>query len=393
MENKIKDDLFWVGVNDNTTELFENLWSLENGISYNSYLINDDKNVLIDTVDIKFAEEFFNNIHSAIGNGKIDYVIINHIEPDHSGSLELLIKKYPEIKIIGNKKTANMLKGFFDIIENVEIVKDGEERNFGNNTLKFYLTSLLHWPETMMTYSLENKILFSGDAFGAYGKIEKNIFDENIDLEEIIDEATRYYSNIVCKYSGPVKKALKKLNDINIEMIAPTHGYLWKNNVKIIIDKYYKWSDFEADKGVVIAYGSMYGNTEKIAYYLKDKLISNGCDKVVIYNMANADLSYVLRDVLKYKFLITGSPTYNSEVFPPVDYMLNSIKHSNIKNRIAGVFGSYSWSSAAVKKINEYYDTIGFEKLNTNIDVFCTPIQNDYANSDAMVDEIMNKMN
>jgi anaerobic nitric oxide reductase flavorubredoxin len=249
---EIKDRIYYVGVNDRTKHLFENLWPLPKGISYNSYLIDDDKVALIDTVDICYSEVYFRKIKSALGDKPIDYLVVNHMEPDHSGSIRWLIRQYPEITIIGNSRTMDMLKGYYGITDNVLAIKDKDELNLGKNTLRFYLTPMIHWPETMMTYVPESKTLFSGDAFGTFGSLDGGVVDSLLNPDWYFDEMIRYYSNIVGKYGSPVQAALAKLSGIDIEVVCSTHGPVWteKENIDKVIALYDKLSKYEADRGV-----------------------------------------------------------------------------------------------------------------------------------------------
>ncbi len=390
---EIKPDIFWVGVNDRHKHLFENLWALDNGVSYNSYLIKDEKNVLIDTVELNFTDVWFSKIESIISNEKIDYVVINHIEPDHSGGLKYLKDKFPDIKIIGNKKTANMLKGFFGFEEDVIIVKDGDTINTGKYNLKFFLTALLHWPETMMTYAEEEKILFSGDAFGAYGTLDGSIFYDELDNDFFDGEAARYYSNIVGKYGGPVQKALKKLSGVDIDIIASTHGPVWRSNLEKILSDYDKWSKFEAEEGVVIAYGSMYGNTKQLADALASDLYKARIKKIKIYDVSKTHLSYILSDIFKYKGLLVGTPTYDGEMFPLIDNLMRAFVRIGIKNRITGGFGSYSWSGGGMKKLIALFKESENLVLETNAEAFCSPDAETFLNTEKMAKEMYEKLN
>jgi len=360
---EIKKDLYYLGVNDRTKALFEGLWPLPKGVSYNSYLLTDEKTALFDTVDICYSDIFFEKLEFALSGKPLDYLVINHMEPDHSGSIGLLRSKYPGIKIVGNSRTLDMVKGFYDLTEGLIQIKDGDELSLGKHNLKFYLTPMVHWPETMITYETIEKIIFSGDAFGTFGTLDGAIVDSGLRPEKYWDEMIRYYSNIVGKYGNPVQKALSKLSEIDIAMICSTHGPIWTlpENIKEVIALYDRLSRYEADNGVVIAYGSMYGHTEQMAETIAVELSKCGIKDIVLHNVSKRELSYVIRDIFKFKGLIIGSPTYNNELFPGVESLISKITGRDIKNRYFGYFGSYSWAGAAVKRLAVFAETSGFE--------------------------------
>ena len=360
---EIKKDLYYVGVNDRTKALFENLWPLPKGVSYNSYLINDEKTALFDTVDICYSDVFFAKLESALDGKPLDYVIINHMEPDHSGSLGLLRSKYPNVQIVGNKRTADMVKGFHNITDGVMVINEGDELSLGHHNLVFYLTPMVHWPETMMTYEKTDKIIFSGDAFGTFGTLDGGITDAQLDPERYYDEMVRYYSNIVGKFGSPVQKALEKLKHLDLNYICSTHGPVWtqKDQIEKIIAIYDKLSKYEGDEGVVIVYGSMYGNTEQMAETIAYELAQQGVKNIIIHNVSKRSHSYIIRDIFKYKGLIVGSPTYNNKLFPEVEYLLSKVEGREMKNRYFGYFGSFTWAGAAVKRLAEFADITKFE--------------------------------
>jgi len=366
---QIKEGIYYVGVNDRTKHLFENLWPLPKGISYNSYLIDDEKVALIDTVDVCYSEVYFRKIRSVLGDKPIDYLVVNHMEPDHSGSIEWLVNRYPDITIIGNNRTMDMLKGFYGITKNILSIKDAEEVKLGKNTLRFYLTPMIHWPETMMTYVPESKTLFSGDAFGTYGSLDGGVVDSQLDPEGYFDEMIRYYSNIVGKYGSPVQTALGKLSGIDIEVFCSTHGPVWteKENIEKVIDLYDKLSKYEADKGLVIAYGSMYGNTEQLAEIIAASAAENGIRNIVMHHVSKSQPSDILRDIFKYRGLIIGSPTYNNQLYPPIESLISALRNRNIKNRLFGYFGGFSWADASLKHLKEFAEEMHF-------DVVCDPV-------------------
>ncbi|HTN68693.1 MAG TPA: FprA family A-type flavoprotein [Dysgonamonadaceae bacterium] len=382
---EINKDLYYVGVNDRSTHLFENLWPLPKGVSYNSYVISDEKVALIDTVDISFTDLFLNKLNVVLGDKPIDYLIINHMEPDHSGALSFLLNKYPNIKIVGNARTVDMLKGYYGITDNIQVVKDKEEISLGKNTLKFFLTPMVHWPETMMTYVNETKTLFGGDAFGTFGALDGGVVDSQLNPDFYWDEMVRYYSNIVGKFGLPVQRALRKLADVKIETICPTHGPVWteSKNIDRVISLYDKLSKYEADKGLVIAYGSMYGNTEQLADAIAAEAAAKGVKNIVMHNLSKSHISYVVQDVFKYKGLIIGSPTYDSKLYPVVQSLLNTLENKNLKNRYFGYFGAHSWAGTSLRLIGEFADKMQFE-------IVCDPVDMRQSLRQDVYDKAMN---
>jgi len=360
---EIVNDIYYVGVNDRTKHLFESLWPLPNGVSYNSYLIVDEKVTLVDTVDICYSDIFFRKITTLLGNRPIDYLVVNHMEPDHSGSIGLLVNKYPEIRIVGNKRTVEMLKGYHGVSNNVIEILDLDILNLGKYNLQFYLTPMVHWPETMMTYLQEKKVLFSGDAFGTFGANDGSVLDSQTRSVKYWDEMIRYYSNIVGKFGSPVQTALKKLSGVEIEMICSTHGPVWTKNGSIneVISLYDKLSKYEAESGLVIIYGSMYGNTAELADTIAISASQNGVKDIVIHNVSKSHESDIIRDVFKYKGLIVGSPTYNNKLYPAVESVLTSLQNRNIKNRLFGYFGGFSWSDASERLLKSFAEEMSFE--------------------------------
>lgn len=368
---QIKENLFYVGVNDRTKHLFENLWPLPKGVSYNSYLLRDEKTVLFDCVDICYSDIFFQKLETALDGKPLDYIVINHMEPDHSGSLGLLRNKYPNVQIVGNKRTADMVAGFYGLTEGVKIITDKEELPLGKHNLVFYLTPMVHWPETMMTYESTDKIIFSGDAFGTFGTLDGGITDTQLHPERYYDEMIRYYSNIVGKYGSPVQVALKKLANLDIDYICSTHGPVWtlKEKIEKVISIYDRMSKYEGDEGVVIAYGSMYGHTEQMAEVIAHELAVQGIKEVIIHNVSKRSHSYIIRDIFKYKGLIVGSPTYNAQLYPEIEYLLSKIEGRDMKNRYFSYFGSYSWAGAAVRRLTQFAENVKFEVVGTPIEM------------------------
>lgn len=374
----ITEKVHWIGVNDRETTLFENFWPLDKGVSYNSYLIDDEKVAVIDTVKFNKTDLFLTKIKEVIGDRDVDYLIVNHMEPDHSSSMQALVNAYPNMKIVGNKKTFPMIEGFYNITENFHEVGEGDELDLGHHKLKFFITPMIHWPETMMTYDQTEEILFSMDAFGGFGALDGGIFDDEVNIEDYEDEIRRYYSNIVAKYSPIVQKALKRFADLPIKMICSTHGPIWRYCPSKIVNYYDKWSRYEAEEGVVIVYGTMYGNTAKMADYLARVLYENGVKKVKVYDASKTHVSYIISEIWKYKGLIMGSCAYNTQMFPSVEMVANKIEHSGLKNRYLGIFGNKSWSGGGVKNLVPWAERLKWETVGEAIEATYTPKDEEY---------------
>ncbi len=367
---ELKGNVHYVGVNDRNKTLFENLWPLPYGVSYNSYLIaDDDAVVLVDTVDVAFFEVYLKKIHAVIGDRKIDYLIINHMEPDHSGSISLIKQYYPDIVLVGNKKTFDMVDGYYGVGGERKVVAEGDSLKVGRHDLHFYLIPMVHWPETMVTFDSTDGILFSGDAFGCFGALNGGCIDKNINTEIYMGEMRRYYSNIVGKFGNPVQKALQKCNGLDIKMICPTHGPVWEEQISEVVAMYDKLSRYEAEEGVVIAYGTMYGNTEQMAEAIAEELSAQGIKNIVMHNVSKTPHSFILADIFRYKALIVGCTTYNMHLYPEMEALLSKVAARDMKNRLIGYFGSFTWASAAVKKLGEYAAQLKFEVVGNPVEM------------------------
>ena len=367
---KITDQIYYVGVNDRNKNLFEGLWPLPDGVSYNSYLIVDDKVCLIDTVEVDFFMPYIKNIQETIGNRPVDYLVVNHMEPDHSGSIALIKKYYPDITIIGNKKTFGMMSGFYGIEGDNMVVNNGDTLSLGHHTLKFVLTPMVHWPETMMTLDMEAKTLFAGDAFGCFGALNGGIVDSDINCDSFWLEMVRYYSNIVGKYGTPVQAALKKLAGVPLDYICSTHGPVWHEHIAKVVGMYDTMSKYETEPGLVICYGTMYGNTERAAEVIARAASEAGVKNIVIYNVSKTHHSYIIRDVFRYGALIVGAPTYNTGLYHEMEVLLDELARRDIKNRLLGWFGSYSWASKAASRIQEINDNrLHYTAVGTPVEI------------------------
>ena len=367
---KISETIYSVGVNDSDKVLFEGLWPLPYGVSYNSYLVVDEKVALIDTVEAGFEEEFLDNIHAAIGNKAIDYLVVNHMEPDHSSLVGYMLERYPELKIVANPKTVPMLQGYYGTPKDkILVMADGESLSLGGATLSFHMIPMVHWPETMVTWFAEEQTVFSGDAFGTFGVVGEDIVDSEETFELYRDEMIRYYSNIVGKYGTPVQSALKKLAVLPVAKICSTHGPVWEKNVAEVVGLYDKLSRYEVERGVCIVYGSMYGNTAAAADSLAMEFESRGIPCVVHdlagNNAGELGISGAIRDAFKYDTIIAGSPTYNNGIFPPVETFMKALKSRLIKGRRFYAFGSYTWAGSSVNQLNALAQEMEFELLGS----------------------------
>lgn len=365
---KLSDKLFYVGVNDDEKSLFEGLWPLPYGVSYNSYVVADEKVALIDTVEQGFEDEFLGNVADAIGDRNIDYLVVNHMEPDHSSLTAYMLERYPEMKIVANAKTVPMLKGYYGVSEDrMLVVGEGDTLDLGGSSLRFFMTPMVHWPETMVTWYEAEGTLFSGDAFGTFGAVDESVVDQEDTFEEYRDEMIRYYSNIVGKYGTPVQTALKKLSGLDIRRICSTHGPVWEKNIGAVVSLYDKLSRYEVERGVCIVYGSMYGNTAAAADALAMELEARGIPYAIhdlaCNNAGELGLSGALRDAFRYDTLVVGSPTYNNGIFPPVEMFMKALSARLVKNRRFYAFGSYTWAGASVKQLNELASAMKFEIL------------------------------
>jgi len=371
---EVADETFWIGTNDYETSLFENIWPLPRGVSYNSYLIKSERVAIIDAVKKSFVAEFLANIRSQLGkNGRVDYLIVNHMEPDHSGAVEMLRQVFPEMTIVGNRKTADFLRSFYSLEKNVRIVADGEALQLGRHTLRFYLTPMVHWPETMMTLDESTGVLFSGDAFGGFGALPGGIFDDEVDMELFEEETLRYFSNIVGKYAAMVQRAIEKLQGAKISVVASTHGPIWRRHPEGIIERYAKWSRQETEPGAVIVYGSMYGNTEAMVESVARGLMEAGIKKVRIHNVPRTHPSFILNDIWRFRALIFGAPTYNTKLFPPMDDLMGLVTNMKLTNRIAGIVGTFGWSGGAVAELRRYCEQAGYALIEPIVEAKCAP--------------------
>jgi anaerobic nitric oxide reductase flavorubredoxin len=362
---EIKPGVYWIGVNDRTTDLFEGLWPISReGVSYNSYLVMAEKKAVIDLAKSSTADEYFAQLEEITDISQIDYVVVNHMEPDHSGLLRTFRRLAPHAVILGSAKTQEMLNGFFSIEDCVRVVADGEILPLGQKSLRFFSTPFVHWPETIMTYEVSQRILFSCDGFGGYGTISGGIYDDecgNLDFYE--REALRYYSNIVANYSSRVLDAIAKLAAMPVDIVAPSHGLIWRRDPKRIIQLYKKWAEYASSKrepNITLVYGSMYGHTEKMMNAVAQGISQTGIP-LEIFDAARTHVSYILPSLWPREAVMVGAPTYEVKLFPPVAGVLNMAVNKRILGRKAAYFGSYGWSGGALKELKEIIEPAKWE--------------------------------
>ncbi len=356
---KITDDIVWVGADSRRLALFEGVYKVPRGISYNSYLLLDEKTVLFDTVEHDVAPIFMKNLQRELGGRGLDYIVVHHMEPDHSATLFDTLKRYPEAVVVCNAKTIVMIEQFFGEKPNHLLVKEGDTLSVGKHTLSFVLAPMVHWPEVMMTYDSYAKILFSADAFGTFGALNGAIFADEVDFDrDYLDESRRYYCNIVGKYGTQVQAALKKAASLDISMIAPLHGFVIRENLGYYLEKYNCWSTYTPEvRGVMLAYASIYGNTELAANVLACRLRELGVP-VVMYDTSVADHSHVVAEAFKYSHLVFASPTYNGGAFSTMEYLLRELAHHGLKNRTVAFIENGTWASMASKQMRAIMETL-----------------------------------
>lgn len=353
----IREDLFWVGGNDRRLALFENVFPIPRGVSYNAYVLLDEKTVLFDTVDKSVSGVFFESLAHVLAGRKLDYLIVNHMEPDHAATMEELVLRYPEVTIVTNAKAVAMIKQFFlfDVDARCKVVAEGDTLTTGRHTLAFLMAPMVHWPEAMVTYDATTKTLFSADAFGTFGALSGNLFADEVDFErDWLDDARRYYVNIVGKYGTQVQALLKKAATVDIDMICPLHGPVWRTNLSWFIEKYQKWSTYTPeDNAVMIAYASVYGNTENAANILASKLAARGVKKIAMYDVSATHPSVIVSEAFRCSHLVFASTTYNAGIFCNMETALLDIAAHNLQNRTVALIENGSWAATAGKLMAE----------------------------------------
>ena len=356
---KLTDDLYWIGANDHRLSLFENIHPIPRGVSYNSYILLDQKTVVFDTVDWSVCRQFLDNLKAVLNGRDLDYLVINHMEPDHAASMEEVLLRYPNVKVIATEKAFMLMTQFgFDVEERKIQVKEGDTFSFGKHEFVFVEAPMVHWPETMVSYDTKDKILFSADAFGSFGALDGKMFNDEVNFDrDWIDEARRYFTNIVGKYGPFVQALLKKASTLDIRMICPLHGPVWRNDLEYFIDKHDKWSRYEPEeKGVMIAYASMYGNTEFAAQALATKLVERGIVNVSLFDVSNTHVSYLIAEAFRVSHIVLASVTYNLGIYPVMKAFLDDMKALNLQKRSVAVIENGSWAVKSGDLISEFVD-------------------------------------
>lgn len=390
---KIKDDLFWVGGTDRRLTLFENAFPIPRGVSYNAYVLKDEKTVLFDTVDNAIGDQLFENLEAVLEGRTLDYVIVNHMEPDHASTLSEVVRRYPEVKIVCNAKTVTIIKQFFDfdIDSRAVIVKENDTFCTGKHTYTFVMAPMVHWPEVMVTYDMTDKILFSADAFGTFGAMNGNIFADEVNFErDWLDDARRYYTNIVGKFGTSVQTLLKKAAGLDIQMICPLHGPVWRENISWYVDKYLTWSSYAPEeRAVMIAYGSIYGNTENAANILACRLADRGVRNIAVYDVSSTHPSVLVSEAFRCSHLVFASVTYNGGIFTNMERVLGDLKAHALQNRTVALMENGSWGLIAAKQMKEIISTMkNMEILEPSLSIKSSLKKGQEAEIDAIADAI-----
>ena len=393
----VTEDLFWIGANDHRLALFENAHPIPNGVSYNSYVLLDEKTVLFDTVDWSVCRQFLENLEHVLNGRPLDYIVVNHFEPDHGASLEEVILRHPEATIICSTKAVNIIKQFnIAVNKDFDTVKEGDTRCFGKHTVAFVEAPMVHWPEVMVTFDTTNGVLFSADAFGSFGALDGKLFNDEVNFDrDWIDDARRYSTNIVGKYGVFVQKLLTKASGLDIKMICPLHGPVWRNNLEYFIDKHDKWSKYEPEeKGVLIAYASMYGNTEAAAQCLAAKLVEKGCTNVKVYDVSNTHVSQLISESFKLSNIVLASVTYNTGLFPAMLDYLEDMKALEVQNRTIALMENGSWGPRAASHMTKFItDNLkNMTILEPKVTIKSAGKDSDVQNIDALADAIIESM-
>ncbi len=393
----VTDDIVWVGASDRRLALFENIFPIPRGVSYNSYVLLDEKTVLLDTVDAGVAGQLFENLEQVLGDRKLDYLVVNHMEPDHCAMIGDIVRRYPEVQVIGNAKTFTMMKQFFgtDFAERAVTVKEGDTLSAGKHTLHFVMAPMVHWPEAMVTYDETDKVLFSADGFGTFGALNGNIFADEVDFDrDWLDDARRYYTNIVGKYGASVQALLKKAAGLDIAVICPLHGPVWRENLGYILEKYQKWSTYEAeDQAVVIMYASMYGNTASAADALAGRLAAKGVKKIAVYDVSNTHVSELISEIFRASHLVFAAPTYNAGIYPVMENLLSDMKALAVQKKTVALMENGTWAATAAKQMREKLSELkDMTILDTQVTVKSAMAADQTAELEAFADAIVQSM-
>lgn len=395
---KVKDDLIYVGGSDRRLSRFENLFPIPKGVSYNSYVLLDEKTVLFDTADESISRQYIENVVHALNGRPLDYMVVQHMEPDHCAMIDDMLRRYPEVKMVCSAKAVGMFAQFYgtDVAARALVVKEGDKLSTGEHTLHFVMAPMVHWPEVMVTYDEKDKILFSADAFGTFGALAGNIFDDEITFDATwMNDARRYYTNIVGKYGVQVQMLLKKAASLDIEMICPLHGPIWHKDLGLLLEKYQKWSTYEPeDKTVMIAYATMYGNTENAANVLAGMLADKGVKNIAMYDVSETDVSELVAESFRCSHLVLAAPTYNSRIQPKMEAYLSDIKALNLQNRTVAVIDNGTWAATAGKQmIGTLEGMKNMTILENTISIKSALAENQLGALEALADELAKQVN
>ncbi len=393
---KVTEDLYWVGGNDRRLALFENIHPISKGVSYNSYLLLDEKTVLFDTVDWSISRQFLENVQAVLNGRTLDYLVINHMEPDHGAAIEEIILRYPDVKIISTEKSFLLMRQFgFDIDGRIEEVAEGDTKSFGNHEVTFVAAPMVHWPEAMVTFDSTNGVLFSADAFGSFGALDGKLFNDEVNFDrDWIDEARRYYTNIVGKYGPHVQALLKKAGGIDIKIICPLHGPVWRTDLGYFLDKYDKWSRYEPEeKAVMIVYASMYGNTESAVNSLATKFVEKGMKNVVMYDVSSTHVSNLISETFRVSHIVLASVTYNLGIYPPMHNYLMDMKALNLQKRTFAIIENGSWACKSGNLMREFlYGMRDMTVLDDKVTLVSSMKEDNIQDMDMLVESVMESM-
>lgn len=395
---KVTDDLIYVGGSDRRLSRFENLFPIPKGVSYNSYVLLDEKTVLFDTADESISRQYIENVVHALNGRPLDYMVVQHMEPDHCAMIDDMLRRYPEAKMVCSAKAVGMFAQFYgtDVAARALVVKEGDKLSTGEHTLHFVMAPMVHWPEVMVTYDEKDKILFSADAFGTFGALAGNIFDDEITFDTTwMNDARRYYANIVGKYGVQVQALLKKAASLDIEMICPLHGPIWRKDLGLLLEKYQKWSTYEPeDKTVMIAYATMYGNTENAANVLAGMLADKGVKNIAMYDVSETDVSELVAESFRCSHLVLAAPTYNSGIQPKMEAYLSDIKTLNLQNRTVAVIDNGTWAATAGKQMIGMLEGMkNMTILENTISIKSALAENQLGALEALADELAKQVN
>ena len=394
---KLTKDLYWVGADDRRLELFENIHPIPRGVSYNAYVLLDEKTVLFDTADWSVCRQFLENVEAVLAGRPLDYLIVNHVEPDHAASLQEVLIRHPETKVISNEKAFDLMRQFgFSVDDRAEVVAEGDTRKFGKHTIAFVAAPMVHWPEAMVSFDTTTGTLFSADAFGTFGVLGGRIFADEVNFErDWLDDARRYYTNIVGKYGAHVMDLLKKASALEIKMICPLHGPVWRKNIPWFLDKYVHWSSYEPEeKGVLLVYASMYGNTESAASVFAARLAEKGMSNIHMYDVSKTDTSYLISDAFKYSHIVLASVTYNLNIYPKMMTFLDHMRMLNVQNRYVGIIENGSWACTVGTLMHDYLEDEmkGMTILQDSVTINSSMTKGQNRSMDDMVDALLDSM-